>query len=77
MDVVIHVEAIGRDPSERFVATRCYPVEGVIHDTVLLVAVDDAIDADGDGFPADPADACRDPGDPPATPAACDFACPR
>ncbi|MDQ3035553.1 MAG: MopE-related protein [Myxococcota bacterium] len=77
MRVMVHVVATGRDPTQSFVATRCYDVAGVTRDEVLLVGplgVD--LDADGDAFPGDPGAACRDPGAAGAT-APCDFACSR
>lgn len=76
MDVLVHLDASGRDPDDRFVATRCYSVQGLVRDTVLLVGPIGAIDADGDGFPADPGGACRDPGAGDEA-SACDFGCAR
>lgn len=77
MDVIVHVVATGSDPDDRFVATRCYTVNGLVRDTVLLVGpIGTDIDGDADGFPEDPGGACRDPGEGTST-MPCDFACPR
>jgi hypothetical protein len=78
MDVLVHIVATGNLSGNRevhYVATRCYPVQGLIRDTVLLVGpIGPDLDEDGDAFPRDPGATCRDPG-PDASPVPCDFAC--
>lgn len=75
-DVLVHLEANGPGAGARYVATRCYVGAGpVIHDTLTLVGpIGTDLDADSDGFPADPATICRDPS-PTGGVQPCDFAC--
>jgi hypothetical protein len=61
--VMVHITAITASGSTLLYATRCYMPAGVLRDEVLLVPLDVADDADGDGWPpAAHIDAtCRDP----------------
>ncbi|MEM9193028.1 MAG: MopE-related protein [Myxococcota bacterium] len=68
---LVHVIAL-TPGNEVLVGTRCYPVNQVVRDDILLVRLDPSSDADGDGFPADPSASCRGPGDVPCT----QFQCP-
>ncbi len=55
--VMVHLE--GKTPAGTLVvATRCYPIDGIIEDAVRLVRL--ATDEDGDGFGLDPQEACID-----------------
>lgn len=59
-EVMVHVTATNLD-GQRLVATRCYLVDRVIEDNVMLVVAGTELDADGDGFPNDPRTTCFDP----------------
>lgn len=73
---IVHVEA--RDVmNRRLVGLRCYDVSSDVRDHVHLVALTTVTDADQDGYPADPTDACFDV-DESGRPRACTFgACPQ
>ncbi|MBK8173286.1 MAG: hypothetical protein IPK60_23535 [Sandaracinaceae bacterium] len=72
-DVLVQIIAHG--PAGTFVATRCYHIDGVVRDTVMLVALDAATaDQDQDGFSPTPSSLCSDP-DGAGGMVACDFAC--
>lgn len=58
ISVLVHVRATTPE-GETLIATRCYVVDGVIRDEVLLVLPGD-LDADGDSFVRDPAAVCRE-----------------
>lgn len=76
--VLVHL--VGTTPSgERLVATRCYPVDGVLRDSVMLFGPFDALDLDGDGFVSDPTTVCREPGPDGQSAVSCDgdlYVCP-
>ena len=56
----------------RAVAIRCYSVSGILEDAVLLAGpLDEMVDADADGFPADAAFSCLAPDGSPCTEHAC------
>jgi hypothetical protein len=66
--VLVQIEAIGFDPdggdpevAPRLIATRCYTVNGVTRDEVLLVALGDGDDVDGDSYVPDPGSICMEP----------------
>ncbi|MCC6876707.1 MAG: hypothetical protein IT378_20560 [Sandaracinaceae bacterium] len=71
----------GRAPDgTRLIAARCYEVNGIVEDDVMLVRLPDSADPDMDGYPSDPGAVCQDypagGGDPIAQAVACDFGCP-
>ncbi|MCC7535721.1 MAG: hypothetical protein IT379_05885, partial [Deltaproteobacteria bacterium] len=68
--VLVHLIAHGA--AERYIASRCYRVDGIVRDRVLL-AGPLADDADGDSFPASAESWCLDP--PAEMPVPCDYAC--
>jgi hypothetical protein len=79
--VLVQIEANGVDEAGdpvRLVATRCYDVDGVARDEVLLVVL--GSDPDGDGYVIDPATVCREPAIDEMPERACDpeldFVCP-
>lgn len=57
--VMVHIR--GQTSSgETLVATRCYGVDGILQDEVVLFPIA-GVDADGDSFVADPNGVCREP----------------
>ncbi len=57
--VLVHLSALSESGATQ-VATRCYEVSGVMHDSVRLVFPPPGSDPDMDGFPADPHATCFD-----------------
>lgn len=75
-EVDVLVQIVGTGGGRVFRATRCYHVDGVVRDVVLLTENDgSSVDGDADGFPLDPSSGCLDPDGSGGT-QACDFACP-
>ncbi len=76
LDGHLHVDGGG---DSHFVATRCYTVDGVTHDSVLLFGPLADIDVDGDGWPPDDSAICREPGPDGRSAVSCDadpYVCP-
>ena len=55
-EVMVHLRARSPD-GVTMIASRCYRVSGVVHDSVLLFGTD-MLDGDGDGWLADPSESC-------------------